>query len=465
MIEAAGSLVRFLLGLGAVSFLGYGVMALLVPDLREWGRLEKVALSQGIGAVPLTLWMLVLSWWGRPYSLALILGPLLILAAAALALRRLVGRGSQEPTATAKPAPLTPLKGWDWFCLGLLTVLFLYATLRATLYPMWAWDAIATWGCKAKVFYASQSLDLACIDAHNYYPNLVPLLLTYLYFCLGQVNDALVQGVFPLWGAMLLGLFYSLLLRLGLSRWQALWTVTFLALNGTVFTVHLYISYADLPLAYFALGGTGLLYLWLAGNGPRGSLALAAVSAAGMAWCKYEGAPLAATVVLAAALTLIWLRPPGVGRRLASLLIPLAGLAAGYLPWRLFAAWQHLEIGADHIQNLYPQQFVKASYYLLAALGNPYSFGVLWPALALALILSGRRLWTSPRLFLALFTLGNLLAIILAYGVAPTSAAEFPAYVRGTLDRLLLHMVPAAALLVGLGLKDLWESGSADVRS
>jgi hypothetical protein len=58
-------------------------------------------------------------------------------------------------------------------------------------------------------------------------------------------------------------------------------------------------------------------------------------------------------------------------------------------------------------------------------------------------------------LFLALFIGGNLAAIILAYAVAPTSAAQFPAYVRATLDRLLLHLTPAAALLLALGLKTL----------
>ena len=50
---------------------------------------------------------------------------------------------------------------------------------------------------------------------------------------------------------------------------------------------------------------------------------------------------------------------------------------------------------------------------------------------------------------------GNFLAIILAYAVAPTSVAEFPSYVRTTLDRLLLHLTPTAALLVGLGLKEI----------
>jgi hypothetical protein len=78
----------------------------------------------------------------------------------------------------------------------------------------------------------------------------------------------------------------------------------------------------------------------------------------------------------------------------------------------------------------------------------------------LAAVFLGRRLWGTPALFLALFIGGNLLAVILAYAVAPTSAAEFPSYVRATLDRLLLHITPTAALLVGLGLKRL-SLGSA----
>jgi hypothetical protein len=116
---------------------------------------------------------------------------------------------------------------------------------------------------------------------------------------------------------------------------------------------------------------------------------------------------------------------------------------------------QKLEIGADHIQSFYPHQMVKAIGCLLTALINPFYFGFLWPALALALIGAGKGLWRSPRLFLALFVAGNLVAIILAYAVAPTAAAEFPAYVRATLERLLLHLTPVAALLLALGLKDL----------
>jgi len=452
MIETAAALLRLLLGLGAVFFLGYAGLILLVPRPGDFTFGERTALSFGTGAVFLTLWMLVLTWWGIPFTLGRIIGPPLALGAGLLLTPR--GRRTvREDLRALKGRPRMELHGWDWVFWGLLGALFLYALPRAALYPVWAWDAVATWGCKASIFYASRGLDLTCIEAHNYYPNLIPLLLTYLYFALGQVNDSLAKVIFPLWGGLVLILLHALAVRLGLSRTRALGLTAFLALNGTVFITHLYIAYADLPLAFFTLGGAGLLSLWLSGAAPPGSLPLAACCLAGMAWCKYEGPPLAATLLLAAALTLAWLRPGRWVRRLGLLAVPLMGLATGYLPWRLFVMQQKLEIGADHIQNLYPHQMVQAVGHLFTALINPFAFGVLWPALAL--LGAGRSLWRSPRLFLALFVGGNLAAVILAYGLAPTSAAEFPAYVRATLDRLLLHLTPVAALLLALSLKDL----------
>ncbi|MBM4274874.1 MAG: hypothetical protein FJ134_10520 [Deltaproteobacteria bacterium] len=458
MIEPAAGLLRLALGLGAIFLVGYGFPAPTLPA-RERTRLEGVALSFGMGAVFITLWMLALALMGLPFSLPLILTPLLVLSGVILVIKRWLGkgRGRRSPTfiktENRKPKTENPL--WDWLFIALLALVILFAVLRAIFYPMWAWDEIATWGCKARVFFDSRRLDLSCIDAHNYYPNLVPLLLTYLYLCLGQVNDHLVKAVFPLWGTMLLVLLCSLLRRLGLNRTQALGTAAFFALNGTVFIVHLQLAYADLALAYFALGAAGLVYLWLKDQAPRGSLAVAAVFAAGMAWCKYEGPPLAGTVLLAAALSLVWLRPPGLGGRLLKLAIPASGLVAGYLPWKIYLIKHQIESGSDHVLNFYPGQFFKSLLFLPEGLFNPFHFGVLWPAAILALALCGRRLYNSPVIFLALFLAGNLVAIVLGYALAPTSAAEFPFYVRATLDRLLLHLTPVAALMIGEGLKEV----------
>jgi hypothetical protein len=458
MIEGLLNLSGLLAGLASLYLVGNGLLVMLSPEPRVFSFFENLAISFGLGALVITLWMLVLSALGLPFSIPLIFYPWFALAVLALLFNHFVRPQRHSfPHLIEKrqpPAPL-PFTAWDWLFLTLLAVLFLYAILRAALYPAWAWDAYATWALKAKVFYLNRAVNFQGIEARNYYPNLVPLLLTYLYLWLIKVNDHLVKLVFPLFGAALLTLLYSLLLRVGLNRTRSLGLTAFFALNGVTFIVHLYITYADLALTYYTLGAGGLIYLWLTDRAPRGSLPLVAALCAGMAWSKFEGPPLAATIVLAAALTLLWLRPPSLGRRLLTLTWPVAGILLGYLPWRLFMRLHHIETGSDHILGFYTQQLFQALPAVFKGLLHPIFFGLLWPAVLLSLVVLGRRLFSSPALFLALFIGGNLLAILLGYAVAPTSAEEFPLYVRGTLDRLLLHIAPVAALLVGEGLKDV----------
>jgi hypothetical protein len=453
MIETTLLLVRLVLGLAGLLAVGCLLAAWLVPGVT---RLEQAAAGFGLGALVVTLWMLALSALGQCFTLPLVMAPPLALVGG-LWLGKLFGRQRQEPQPPPPPQtlPPTPYGFWDWVFISLLALLFLFAAARAMMYPVWAWDAIAIWGFKARVFYLKGAINLCGFEAHNYYPNLVPLLVSYLYLWLGQVNDYLVKIVFPLWGAALLGMLFGMLRRLGLTRTLALGVTTFFALNGITFITHLHIVYADLAMTYFALGAAGFLYLWLTEAAPPRTLPLAALCFAGLAWSKFEGPPLAGTILLAAVLTLIWLRPPRLARRLLSLAWPVGGLLLGYLPWRLFTLSQGIETGSDHILGFYWQQLFQAIPALGLALINPTLFGILWPTALLALVLCGKKIFTSPVLFLALFLGGNFLAILLAYGVAPTSPFEFHLYLRATLDRLLLHLAPVAALVIGAGTKQL----------
>jgi hypothetical protein len=457
MIEAALLLVRLILGLAGILVVGFLLAAWLAP---AFTRLEQAAAGFGLGALVITLWMLALSGFGQCFTLPLVMAPPLALVGGLWLGKKVSGRmrQQQKPQQTAalpQNPPPAPYGFWDWMWISLLGVLFLFVVARAVMYPVWAWDAIAIWGFKARVFYLKGAVNLCGFEAHNYYPNLVPLLVSYLYLWLGQVNDYLVKLVFPLWGAAFLAMLYGMLKRLGLTRTLALGVTTFFALNGITFITHLHIVYADLGMTYFALGAAGFMYLWLAGDAPPRTLPLAALCFAGLAWSKFEGPPLAATILLAAVLTLLWLRPPRLGRRLVSLIWPVAGLLLGYLPWKLFALSQGIETGSDHILGFYWTQLFQAIPALGLGLINPTLFGILWPTALLALVLSGKKFFTSPSLFLALFLGGNFLAILLAYAVAPTSPFEFHLYLRATLDRLLLHLAPMAALMIGEGLKGL----------
>ncbi|MBU4448821.1 MAG: hypothetical protein KKD99_09555, partial [Proteobacteria bacterium] len=84
MIDTGITLLRLLLGLGAIFCLGYAMLTLLVPRPRDFSCFERAAFSFGVGALTLTLWMLALTWRGVPFGLAWILGPPLALAAALL---------------------------------------------------------------------------------------------------------------------------------------------------------------------------------------------------------------------------------------------------------------------------------------------------------------------------------------------------------------------------------------------
>ena len=268
MIEGTLLLGRLALGLGTLMGLGYAFTAWLVPGSN---RLERLAFGPGPGALLLTWWLLALSALGIPFQLPLVLGPPWALVAGLWLGDRLAHRG-KRPRPPEPPSPPLPWGAWDWLFLALLAGLFLFAVFRASLYPVWAWDAISTWGFKAKVFFIRGTVDLTGFEAHNYYPNLVPLLLTSLYLWLGEVNDHLVKLIFPLYGGALVLMLYTLGRRLGLPRPTALGTCAFLALNGLTFIQHLHIAYADLILTYFAFGAWGIIYLWLKNAAPRRGL-------------------------------------------------------------------------------------------------------------------------------------------------------------------------------------------------
>jgi hypothetical protein len=462
MISETWMVLRLAAGLASIEMTGYVLLVLILPRHSRFTSQERFGLAFGLGSLSLTLWMLILTFFQVAYSLAMIIGPWVALAIPAGRLAWKRGWVQQDGRAllTSGRFLATLGQGSDFSLLEKLFFLLLLAAFgfgffRAVSYPIWGWDALSTWGLKAKAFYLAQGLDMSRFEAHNYYPNLVPLLLAYLYFWLGSVADGLVKAVLPLWGGGIVLLFISFLRRLGVSRARALGAAAFLVLNGAAFIMHLFIAYADLALTYYQLATAGLLYLWLRDEAPSGSGPLIACMVGGMAWSKYEGWPLVLITFLAAGLTLVWLRPPRLSRRLLSLLLMGSGGWFFSLPWRLFVGLQGLEVGGDHIGGFYLQQFLLGVWLVFKALvWIPY-FGLLWPAIFLSFILAARSFWHTPALFLGLLVTGNLTAIALAFGLVPASPAEFPLYVRATVDRLLLHVAPASALIFSVPLSAL----------
>ncbi|MEW6388442.1 MAG: hypothetical protein AB1491_13080 [Thermodesulfobacteriota bacterium] len=108
MIEAGLALGRFLLGLAGLLLVGYGGLALLTPALRDFSWGERLSFSFGLGALALTWWMLVLSSLGRPFSLPLVLGPLMVLPGAAFLRIKILGGGGQGSRTHLQSSPIPP---------------------------------------------------------------------------------------------------------------------------------------------------------------------------------------------------------------------------------------------------------------------------------------------------------------------------------------------------------------------
>jgi hypothetical protein len=152
MIETAWMLVRLLAGLGSIEAAGYALFILVLRRRSGFKPLERLSLAFGLGSLGLTIWMLLLSYARVPYSLATVAFPWFALAAlgvwpawkrgwlqedcrAALAVGQslLTRGGSRHFTRLEKVLLL------------LLVLAFGFSFLRATLYPLWAWDALSTW--------------------------------------------------------------------------------------------------------------------------------------------------------------------------------------------------------------------------------------------------------------------------------------------------------------------------------
>ncbi len=461
MTETMRLVLGTVIGLSSLEIAGYTLLVWLLSPRSLFNSLERLSLAFGLGCLGLTWWMLLLSLIQVPFSVGKIAGPWLVLAVPAVYCawrrgwvqddcRRLYALGKNILTLGRR----ANFSRFEQVGLLLLIGVLAFGFLRATLYPLWEWDALSTWGLKAKAFYLGQKIELTRFEAHNYYPNLVPLLIAYLYYWFGGVSDYMVRAVFPCWGSAIFLLFYSLLRRLEVRRSMALGATAFLALNGATLVTHLFLAYADLALTYYHLAVAGLLYLWLQDQLPAGGLGLIICMSGGLSWCKYEGWPLMLIILLAAGLTLLWLRPPQWPRKMFSLALMGLGGWLFTLPWNWFIVRHGMTAGVDHLGGFYPQQLFQGTWQLIKALiWIPY-FGLLWPTICASFVLSGWGIGRTPTLFLALLSAGNLAAIALGYALAPTSPTEFPLYVRATIDRLLLHFTPACGLIFAAALKN-----------
>ncbi|MDD5496475.1 MAG: hypothetical protein PHP46_05195 [Candidatus Omnitrophica bacterium] len=250
---------------------------------------ERMALSYGAGIGLITIEMALLSFFNIKFNIFSIMIWWVPLVAWALLSDYREKRFIFSPAGAKKQKPFSLAEKFFIFGISFEAV---YAFFRALIKPMEAYDAIAIYALKAKIFYFAKAVphgfaaSFKDIVPHVEYPLLLPLSETFFYIFSGSVNDLAVKIMFPLYYLALLSVFYFLSRRF-LERKASLF-FTFLFATIPQITDFATNGYADLPLAFYCSTSFFYLYLWLRQK-ERSFLVISFICSLFALWTKTEG--------------------------------------------------------------------------------------------------------------------------------------------------------------------------------
>ena len=342
--------------------------------------------------------------------------------------------------------------GWMFVPLVITLAALVMIVVVALSSPLTEWDAFAIWGFKAKVL-AHEALrptpayfhDLTLSYSHLDYPLMVPFLTAGAYAAMGTMDDQTGKLVSVFLDVLLVPMVY-LGLRWKLRRLPAACLSTILAMLPVMFR-YAGVGCADLPLAMFYAGSIFYVARWI-DRQQWPDLILAILFSAFVAFTKNEGTVLAlmnGAVLLGFGL---W-----GGRRAwvgaAAFFAGLLAVDAAWLIWSRSLPRTHEDYGSKLLSSLVVTHLPKLKEIIPAMLVQTTEFkvwGLLW-IMAGVLALLGWRALARPYMLALWILLGlHLMSYALAYSV---TSWDLTMLMPITMDRLLLHTVPAVIFLAG----------------
>ena len=319
--------------------------------------------------------------------------------------------------------------------------------------PLSEWDAFAIWGFKAKVL-AHEALrptpadfhDLTLSYSHLDYPLMVPFLTAGAHAAMGTVDDQTVKLASAFLDVLLVPMVY-LGLRWKLRRLPAACLCAILAMLPVMFRYG-GVGCADLPLAMFYAGSIFYVARWI-DQQQREDLILAILFSAFAAFTKNEGMVLAlinGAVILGFEL---WGGRRRVWGGAAAFFTGLLAMDAAWLIWSRNLPHTHEDYGSKLLSSALVTHLPRLKEIIPAMLVQITEFhvwGLLW-IMAVVLALLGWRALARPYVMALWILLGlHLMSYALAYIVTPWDLGML---MPMTMNRLLLHTVPAVILLAG----------------
>ncbi|MBI1912921.1 MAG: hypothetical protein HYS21_13090 [Deltaproteobacteria bacterium] len=283
------------------------------------------------------------------------------------------------------------------FAIAIKVCFVLYSGLAR---PIYSHDAWSNWSAGAKLFYYNNGLLLDNASEFFFgrgyrmymgHPLITPLAQTYLSAAIGDFNEALVKAWAPFYFISTLGIFYFALRKE--TMWLTALVFTFFLSAAPLFSYHALDAYADLPLAFYVLAGSVLMWEFMERGGKPGVLALSGLLFAMGAFTKNEGIPYMAFAG-SSLLVFCIVNKKGLKTALFWILPALLYIA----PWIIFKSG--LNIGFGHAGEAGKMNWINGLHLeifplYIKELFLTLNFGFIFPFFAVMTLFGLRKVLTS----------------------------------------------------------------------
>jgi dolichyl-phosphate-mannose-protein mannosyltransferase len=431
--------------LGCLLIVGFSVASRLVDDR---SLLEHFAVAACLGPAIVALLLIFLSMLGFLPSATEIICITILFAPLGFLHRR-------KP---ASPRPASDISGpivlWKIACLLAIAYGFTVVCIDAFSPETITWDAFAIWQLKAKIlathplsprpgYFTNVSLSFS----HLVYPILLPMLCAGVHAMAGNITSGLEKSPTALLFAGMGAAVYTSI-RIYRGPISAI-TATALLLTLPTLLTFAGAGTADVPLTALYAGSILCLLRWQDKQQTRDLISFSLFTAM-LPWTKHEGLALAAINFF---VLLILTPKPFDLRNIRREFLAAIFVLVIYLPWFFYT--RHLpQTDENYAQLLTPTNIIAGAgrlpTILSALLGEAvtiYNWGIFWLLLPAAAAINFSRTLTRPVATLWALLFLQILSLMPPFMVVKSWNLKELLFV--TQDRLLLHMAPAAAILIG----------------
>ncbi len=482
-------LISLIATLMVATFIGFNVLYIVLGKFDKLSLPEAVFISFALGLGTISLEMLIFYLLGLTFSVPVILIPWALLVAVniyrymksgnkrssealprhcesersegeAISLLRLL-RQPRRILQLPRNDERAPLLLSIFLTFG-ITLEVVYAFFRALIKPIEAYDAVAIYAIKSKIFFLAKAIPQNYFPGlihgfpHPDYPLNIPLGETFMYMAMGNLNDQLVKMIFPLFFAGILCILFYAIRRFA-TRAYAL-TFTFLLASVPMFNAYAANAYQELPLAFYCFAGAIFLFAWIEERKNLRILALSAVLVALAGWTKNEG--LLYCVINASLVLFVSI----LNRKDTSWKVALAPVRYVFIIALILAPWiwikQRFGIVNDEISllNLNPvylsRQLYKIGpilYEFQKQLFGPKKWLLIWPIVIYAAIFHCRKIFAPEQRYISISLILIFCGYVLFYMVSYVDVVFFASKTWG---RFMLHFLPLTVLWLAYMLKE-----------